>query len=112
MVPGGWHALNPRRAWKGHPPRPSRTLGVPPLALEGADVHDRMAVAVAVARPPDTALVGERGEVVVTPVDGRAARQQRVGPGWAAVVGQRAELRVDGVDGRAHLVVVDVVDET
>src|SRR5262245_54902131 len=74
------------------------------LLLEGADVDDQAAVAVAVPGPGDAALVGQRGEVVVPLVDGRAARQQGVRHGRAAVVAELAEHRVDWVKGGAHLV--------
>src|SRR5262252_2915712 len=88
------------------PGAPASTLSrlLPRLPLEGADIDDADAVAVAVAGPGDPALVGEGGEVVVAPVDGGAARQQRVGLGRAAVEGQRAEHRVERVAGGAHLV--------
>src|SRR5947208_2226734 len=100
-----------RRPWRSrtYTPRPdTRPLRLP---LEGADVGEAAAVAVAVAGPADAALVGGGGAGVVALVDGRAARQQRVGPGGAAVAGQGAEPGVDGVGGRAHHVPVDAVGE-
>src|SRR5690348_509056 len=48
------------------------------LLLERADIDDLAAVAVAVARPGDAALVHGRGAVVIAVVDGRAPRQQGV----------------------------------
>jgi hypothetical protein len=61
----------------------------PELDLEGADVD-------ATADDAGQAALVELGGVgVVAGVEGRAAGQQRVGPGRAAVVLQRAEQGVD-----------------
>src|SRR5205814_871491 len=83
------------------------------LLLEGADVRDVDAVAVAVlaAREPGPALVGGRRARVVAPVNGRAAGQQRHRLRRPAVTGERAELRVDGAVGRARDVAADAAGE-
>src|SRR5947209_374588 len=75
------------------------------------DVADPAAVAVAVARTGDAALVRGGGSGVVAAVDGRAARQQRLREGGAAVVLQPAQPREHRLGGGAHLVVVLVVGE-
>src|SRR5690348_12775047 len=57
------------------------------LHLERADIDDLAAVAVAIARPADAALVHGGGAVVIAVVDGQAPRQQGARLGRPTVVG-------------------------
>src|SRR5262245_22896345 len=70
------------------------------LQLEGTDVDDAAAVAVAVPGAEAAALVGEWSLEVVAGVDGLAAGPQGVGERRAAVVGQRPQPGVERVAPR------------
>src|SRR5262249_44349442 len=73
----------------------SRRSPVSRLLLEGTDVHDPGALAAAVARPRDAALVGGGGALVGAAGDGCAAREQGVRLRRPTVVRQRGEQRVE-----------------
>src|SRR5438067_1235030 len=63
--------------------------------LVSANVGDGDAVAVAVGRSVEAALVGGRGIERIAGVDGRAAGEERTGLGDPAVGGQRPKERID-----------------
>src|SRR5262249_6861183 len=74
------------------------------LLLEGADIDDWTAVAIAISGAVDAALVCGRCVGIVPFVNCRAAPQQCMSERAAAVVLERTELRVERVGGRAQLI--------